>query len=65
MQNKIKNMLKRKLDITILTIGGEASLGNLTTTSFQNVANNVTGITLLIQDIYSRGKTKFSYKTDT
>jgi pimeloyl-ACP methyl ester carboxylesterase len=30
----------------ILTIGGEAALGNLTTYSFQKVANNVTGITL-------------------
>ena len=34
------------LDIAILTIGGEAALGNLTTTSFQKVANNVTGMTL-------------------
>ena len=30
----------------ILTIGVEAALGNLTTTSFQKVANNVIGITL-------------------
>ena len=30
----------------ILIIGGEAGLGNLTTTSFQKVANSVTGITL-------------------
>ena len=30
----------------ILTIGGEAGVGNLTTSSFQMVANNVTGITL-------------------
>ena len=30
----------------ILTIGGEAGVGKLTTTSFQKVANNVTGITL-------------------
>ncbi len=37
---------KGKLDMPILTIGGEAALGNLTTTSFQKVANNVTGITL-------------------
>ena len=37
---------KDKLDIPILTIGGEAGLGNLTTTSFQKVANNVTGIVL-------------------
>jgi pimeloyl-ACP methyl ester carboxylesterase len=29
-----------------LTIGGEAAIGNFTTTSFQKVANNVTGITL-------------------
>jgi hypothetical protein len=28
------------------TIGGETGLGNLTTSSFQQVANNVTGITL-------------------
>jgi pimeloyl-ACP methyl ester carboxylesterase len=37
---------KDKLDIPILTIGGEAGLGNLTTASFQKVANNVTGTTL-------------------
>ena len=37
---------KGKLHMPILTIGGEAALGNLTTTSFQKVANNVTGITL-------------------
>jgi pimeloyl-ACP methyl ester carboxylesterase len=37
---------KQKLEIPILTIGGEAGLGNITTTSFQKVANNVTGITL-------------------
>jgi pimeloyl-ACP methyl ester carboxylesterase len=37
---------KEKLEIPILTIGGEAGLGNATTTSFQKVANNVTGITL-------------------
>jgi pimeloyl-ACP methyl ester carboxylesterase len=37
---------KEKLEIPILTIGGEATLGNATTTSFQMVANNVTGITL-------------------
>ena len=30
----------------ILTIGGEAGLGNLTTSSFQKVANNVIGMTL-------------------
>ena len=40
---------KQKLGIPILTIGGEAGLGNLTTTSFQKVANNVTGCQ--IQDI--------------
>ena len=34
------------LDIPILIIGGEAGVGNLTTSSFQMVANNVTGITL-------------------
>jgi pimeloyl-ACP methyl ester carboxylesterase len=37
---------KEKLEIPILTIGGEAGLGNITTTSFQKVANNVTGTTL-------------------
>ncbi|MGB9169294.1 MAG: alpha/beta hydrolase [Nitrososphaeraceae archaeon] len=37
---------KDKLDMPILTIGGEAGVGNLTTISFQKVANNVTGITL-------------------
>jgi pimeloyl-ACP methyl ester carboxylesterase len=37
---------KEKLEIPILTIGGEAAIGNATTTSFQKVANNVTGITL-------------------
>jgi pimeloyl-ACP methyl ester carboxylesterase len=30
----------------IMTIGGKAGVGNFTTTSFQMVANNVTGITL-------------------
>jgi pimeloyl-ACP methyl ester carboxylesterase len=37
---------KDKLDMPILTIGGEAGLGNLTTISFQKVGNNVTGIAL-------------------
>jgi pimeloyl-ACP methyl ester carboxylesterase len=37
---------KEKLNMPILTIGGEAAIGNLTTISFQKVANNVTGITL-------------------
>ena len=37
---------KDKLDMPILTIGGEAGLGNLTTISFQKVGNNVTGIVL-------------------
>jgi pimeloyl-ACP methyl ester carboxylesterase len=41
-----KEYAKEKLDIPILTISGEAGVGNLTTTSFQKVANNVTGITL-------------------
>jgi pimeloyl-ACP methyl ester carboxylesterase len=41
-----KEYAKQKLDIPILTIGGEAGVGNLTTTSFQKVANNVTGMTL-------------------
>ena len=41
-----KEYAKEKLEMPILTIGGEASLGNLVTTSFQKVANNVTGITL-------------------
>jgi pimeloyl-ACP methyl ester carboxylesterase len=42
-----KEYANEKLEIPILTIGGEAGLGNFTTTSFQMVANNVTGITLL------------------
>jgi pimeloyl-ACP methyl ester carboxylesterase len=37
---------KQKLDIPILTIGGEAGVGNMTISSFQKVANNVTGIKL-------------------
>jgi pimeloyl-ACP methyl ester carboxylesterase len=41
-----KEYAKEKLEIPILTIGGEAAIGNYTTTSFQKVANNVTGITL-------------------
>jgi len=42
-----KEYAKEKLlDIPILIIGGEAGVGNLTTSSFQMVANNVTGITL-------------------
>src|SRR5215213_11497061 len=42
-----KEYAKEKLlDMPILTIGGEVGLGNLTTTSFQKVASNVTGITL-------------------
>jgi pimeloyl-ACP methyl ester carboxylesterase len=41
-----KEYAKEKLQIPILTIGGEAAIGNYTTTSFQKVANNVTGITL-------------------
>ena len=42
-----KEYAKEKLlDIPILTIGGETGFGKLTTTSFQKVANNVTGITL-------------------
>jgi pimeloyl-ACP methyl ester carboxylesterase len=41
-----KEYAKQKLDMPILTIGGEAGVGNLTTTSFQMVANDVTGITL-------------------
>ena len=44
-QNK-EYAVKQKIDIPILTIGGEAGFGNLTTTSFQKFANNVTGITL-------------------
>ncbi len=38
--------MPEKLDMPILTIGGEAALGNLTTNSFQKVANNITGMTL-------------------
>ena len=42
-----KEYAKEKLlDMPILTIGGEEGFGNLTATSFQKVANNVTGITL-------------------
>ena len=37
---------KEKLEVPILTIGGESALGNLTTISFQKIANNVIGITL-------------------
>ena len=44
-QNK-EYAAKQKLDMPILTIGGEAGFGNLTATSFQKVATNVTGITL-------------------
>jgi pimeloyl-ACP methyl ester carboxylesterase len=44
-QNK-EYAAKRKLDIPILTIGGEAAIGNFTSISFEKVANNVTGITL-------------------
>jgi pimeloyl-ACP methyl ester carboxylesterase len=39
-------LAKEKLKIPILTIGGEAAIGNFTTATFQKVANNVTGITL-------------------
>jgi pimeloyl-ACP methyl ester carboxylesterase len=41
-----KEYAKEKLKIPILTIGGEAAIGNFTTTSFQMVASNVTGIIL-------------------
>ena len=42
-----KEYVKEKLlDMPILTIGGEAGVGNLTTTSFQKVANNVKGMML-------------------
>ena len=41
-----KEYAKQKLEIPILAIGGEAAIGNFTTTTFQMVANNVTGITL-------------------
>jgi hypothetical protein len=37
MHNKTKNMPEKLLDMLILTIGGEAGLGKLTTTSFQKV----------------------------
>jgi len=40
-----KEYAKQKLEIPILAIGGEAAIGNFTTTTFQMVANNVTGIT--------------------
>src|SRR5918995_506181 len=41
-----KEYAKEKLEMPILTIGGEAGIGNMTTASFQKIANNVTGITL-------------------
>ena len=44
-QNK-EYAAKQKLDMPILIISGEAGVGNLTISSFQKVANNVTGITL-------------------
>ena len=44
-QNK-EYAAQQKLDIPIFTIGGEAGVGNTTISSFQKVANNVTGITL-------------------
>jgi hypothetical protein len=40
---KKRNMLNKKLETPILTIGGEASICNFTTTPFQMIANNVTG----------------------
>ena len=41
-----KEYANEKLEIPILTIGGEAGIGNFTAASFQKVANNVTGIML-------------------
>lgn len=41
-----KQYAKVKLGMPILTIGGDAAIGNVTTTTFQRVANNVSGITL-------------------
>lgn len=41
-----KEYVKEKLKIPILAIGGEAGVGNFTMASFQNVASNLTGITL-------------------
>jgi pimeloyl-ACP methyl ester carboxylesterase len=41
-----KEYAKEKLMIPILAIGGETAMGNFTMASFQNVASNVTGITL-------------------
>jgi pimeloyl-ACP methyl ester carboxylesterase len=41
-----KEYAKEKLEIPILAIGGEAAIGNFTTITYQQVANNVTGITL-------------------
>ena len=41
-----KEYANKKLEIPILTIGGETGIGNFTAASFQKVANNVTGITL-------------------
>ena len=37
---------KEKLDIPLLTIGGDTAIGNFTTSTFKKIANNVTGITL-------------------
>ncbi len=61
-----KEYAKEKLDMPILTIGGEAGLGNLTTSSIskgckQCYRNDVTKH----RTFYSRRKTKFSDKTDT
>jgi hypothetical protein len=39
-----KEYVQQKLDMPILTIGGESGVSNFTTTSFQMVENNVTGI---------------------
>jgi pimeloyl-ACP methyl ester carboxylesterase len=41
-----KEYAKVKLGMPILTIGGEAAIGNTTTTTFQSVASNVSGIVL-------------------
>lgn len=37
---------KEKIDIPLLTIGGDTAIGNFTTSTFKKIANNVTGITL-------------------
>ena len=44
----IKGICQRETRYANIDNSGEAALGNLTTTSFQKVANNVAGMTLPI-----------------